>query len=629
MTDQPRPDAVVTHRSIVALVVFQVGIWAWVTARGYFYLDDFELGARAAQASGPGTAYLLEPHRGVVTPGARLVAWTLTHAAPLSWSAIAAVLIVGQVTVTLLAWRLLRLLFDESWTVLPALAVMVLSPIGLPGALWWSTGLLQLPQHAALLGAFILAVRSMKDGSWWLAHMSATVVGLGCLFSPRTLLATPLILAFSLTHLSDGSFRERVALAFRSRRPLWGAHGVVVLLGLAAWGALAPGSGRAIPSLRAVLDVAQEAVLRGALPGLSGGPWSWTQVGYAAAIANPGPVPTAMAFVIAATVVVLSISWWRGAAAAWVVVAGYVGASVLWAAAGPDAGFGAWVGVDYRTEGDLALVAGLGLAFATGRVSSVEVGHLPGALSTRLAGRAALRRSVIAPLRAAGALPARPGALAAATALGATGLFSASALFSSMTYARTWDANPARAIVERTTSDIAGLPPNARVIDAQVPYEVATPLIQPYTTTFAVFAPVLGDDRELKPGVSATLAVLPDEQGWLRRVVVTGAAARPGPDAGCGWRVANSAREVPFESTPTPQDPIVRLGVLAGEPTTIEVTANGRSSRLDIPGGFSSVYTAASGRLSTVSARVISDGLTICVSDAQAGTAQPLPESRP
>ncbi len=629
MTESSGDRGALVRRSALGIVAFQVVIWAWVTARGYFYLDDFELGARAAQASAPGTAYLLEPHRGVVTPGARLAAWTLAHGAPLSWPAIAAVLIAGQVIVTLLAWRLLRLLFDDSWAILPALAVIVLSPIGLPGALWWSTGLLQLPQHAALLGAFILAVWSMKDGAWWLAPMSAMVIGLGCLFSPRTLLATPLVLAFSVTHLSDGPFRARGALAFRSRRLLWGSHGVVVLLALIAWIAMAPESGRTIPSVRAVLDVAQAAVLRGVLPGLSGGPWSWTQVGYAAAIANPGPVPTALAFMTAATVVVLSISWWRGAAAAWIVVAVYVGASVLWAAAGPDAGFGALVGVDYRTEGDLALVAGLGLAFATGRVSAVEAGHLPGALTARPAGRAALGRTLLGPLRAAGVLPARPGALAAAAALGAAGLIAASAMVSSLTYAATWDVNPARAIVERTKSDIAGLPPDARVINAQVPYEVATPLIQPYTTTFAVFAPVLSDDRELRPGSSTTLAVLPDEHGWLRRVDVAGAAAEQGPDGGCGWRVATSARQVPFESTATPRDPIVRLGVLAGEPTTIEVTANGRSSRLEIPGGFSSVYTAVSGRLSNVSTRVISDGLTICVSDAQAGTARPLPESRP
>ncbi len=625
-----RPSAgreVLVRRAGVSVVLAQVALWAWLTVRGYFYLDDFELAGRAADASRPSADYLLAPHRGVVTPGARLVAWALTEVAPLSWAATAAALVAGQALVGLLALHVLRSLVGDVLALLPALVVAVLSPVGLPGALWWSTGLLQLPQHLALLGSLALALRWLRDGRATAAVGSALAVGAGALFSPRALLAAPFVLAVSATHLCDGTARARLATLLR-RWPLWGAHLVVVTLAVLAWWRWGGARLVAVPSPRSVVEIGAEGLFHAVLPGLVGGPWSWLPTGYAGAVAAPGPVGVLAGLALTAVVVALTVAWWRGAAAAWWVVAGYLVASVAWVAAGPDSAFGALVGDDYRTQGDLGLVAGIGLALATAPVVAGVRGRVPRSLLPRPEGRAALRRTVLEPSRAAGALPRRPGATGALAAVAGAGLLASSALASTITYAPSWVGNPAGAVVRTTLADLRSLPPDARVLDATVPDQVATPLIRPWNTTFTVLGPVLDARAELRPGTAAPLAVMADRQGRLRRVAVLGAVAAAGPDPGCGWRVGTTARRIPFRGA-SGSAPVIRLGVLAPRATTLELVAGGRTASVALPAGLGSAFTVTEGPVHEVTVRTVPDGTEVCVGDGQAGSAEPLPGTEP
>jgi hypothetical protein len=628
VTPSPAPRPVLVRRGAIAIVVAQVLLWGWLTARGYFYLDDFELSGRAADAPGPSLTYLAEPHRGVLTPGARLAAWVLTHSVPLSWSAVAVTLVLGQLLVSLLALHLLRTLVGDVVMVLPALTVMVLSPIALPGALWWSTALLQLPQHLTTLGSLALAVRALRVGSARLAVASAVVVGAGALFSPRALLAAPLVLALTVAPLSEGPARARLATA-RRRWPLWTAHVAVVVLVVVAWSSWGAQTLLGLPTLRAVVEIGSEGLLNGTLPGLVGGPWTWLPTGYAGAVAAPGPVGVLAALAAVVAVVGLSVVWWRGAAEVWFIVAGYLAASVVWVAAGPDAVFGALVGDDYRTQGDLALVAGLGLALATSPVVVAVAGRVPRSLRPRPEGRAAVRRAVLVPLRAAGALPRRPGATGPVAAVTASVALGASAVVSTLAYAPTWTGNPARDVVRTTLSDLEALPDGARVVDSTVPYEVATPLIAPYNTTFHVFGPVLGAEAELRPGTATSLAVMPDPEGRLRQVAVAGATARSGPEPWCGWRVGNAARRIPFTGDSGEDALTVRLGVFAARPTALEVVVEGRTVTVDVPAGLGSVFTAAQSPVRDVTVRTVPEDTEVCIGDAQVGGAQLLPRTQP
>lgn len=622
MTRVPVLGPVIVRRGAIVIVVAQVLLWGWLTVRGYFYLDDFELSGRAADAATPTGAYLLEPHRGVVTPGARLAAWVLTHTVPLSWPVTAALLVLGQLLVSLVALHLLRSLIGDVPALWPALAVMVLSPVALPGALWWSTGLLQLPQHLALVGAVSLAVRALRDRAMWFGVASALTVAAGALFSPRALLAAPLVLALTVTHLSDGPPRDRLAAA-RRRWPLWAAHTGVLAAGVAWW--WGGGARPQLPSFPAVVDIGSEGLLHGVLPGLVGGPWTWQPVGYAGALAEPGPIGVVVAVAVTGAVVGLTVAWWRGAAAAWWVVAGYVAASTVWVAGSPDAVFGALVGHDYRTQGDLALVAGLGLALATAPVVVAVDGRVPRSLRPRPDARAALRRAVIVPLRAAGALPRRSGLTGPLGSVAATALLVTSALVSTAAYAPTWVGNPARDILRTTLADVEALPEGARVADAVVPEQLATPLIAPYNTTFHVVGPVLGPDGELTPGTGASLVVMPDPDGRLRRVSVAGATAPVGPEFGCGWRVGNAARRIPFSGDAGEGPITVRLGVYATQPTVLEMVVEDRAVPVDVPAGLGSAFTAAESAVRDVTVRTLPPGTEVCIGDAQAGTAQPLP----
>jgi len=627
VTGSPATRSALVRRASLGIVLVQVLLWGWLTVRGYFYLDDFELTGRAADAATPSTAYLLEPHRGVVTPGARLAAWAFTHAVPLSWSAVAVALVLGQLLVSLLALHVLRTLVGDVVAMLPALAVMVLSPIALPGALWWSTALLQLPQHLAILGSLALAVQALRDRSSWLAIASALAVGAGALFSPRTLLATPLVLALTLVSLSDGPVRARLAAVGRGW-PLWTAHAAVVATAVVAGLSRGTGAGLQPPSLRTVVEIGSEGVLDGALPGLVGGPWTWLPVGYAGAVAAPSPVGVLAALAVAVAVVGLSVVWWRGAAAVWWVVAGYLAASIVWLAASPDAVFGGLVGHDYRVQGDLALVAGLGLALATTPVVVAVGGRVPRSLRPRHEGRSAVRRAVLVPLRAAGALPRREGATGPAAAALATVMLAASAVASTLAYAPTWTGNPARAVVQTTLAQLETLPDGARVVDATVPYEVATPLIAPYNTTFHVFGPVLGPEGELRPGTAASFVVMADPDGRLRRVSVAGSTARTGPEFGCGWRVGSTARRIPFAGDPGDGPFTVRLGVYAAEPTTLEMVLDGHAVTVDLPAGLGSAFAAVESTVRDVTVRSLTPGTEVCIGDGQVGTPQLLPRTQ-
>jgi hypothetical protein len=617
---------VLVRRAALGIILVQVLLWGWLTVRGYFYLDDFELSGRAGDADSLSTAYLLEPHRGVVTPGARLAAWVVAHAVPLSWSAVAVALVLGQLFVSLLALHVLRTLVGDVVALLPALVVMVLSPIALPGALWWSTALLQLPQHLAVLGSLALAVRALRDASTRLAVASALAVAAGALFSPRTLLATPLVLALTVVCLSDGPPGARLS-AVRARWPLWTAHAVVLGTAAVAWSAW--GMPSRVPSLRAVVDIGSEGLLHGTLPGLVGGPWTWLPVGYAGAVASPGPVGLLLALAVVVAVVGLSVAWWRGAAAVWWVVAGYLAVSIVWVAAGPDAVFGALVGHDYRTQGDLALVAGLGLALATAPVVVAVGGRVPSSLRPRPGGRAAVRRTLLVPLRAAGALPSRAGATGPAAGVAATVALVASATASTLTYGPAWTGNPARDIVGTTLTDLETLPDGARLVDSTVPYEVATPLVAPYNTTFHVYGAVLGPDGELRPGTGASVVVMPDHDGRLRRVAVAGATARPGPEFGCGWRVGNTARRIPFTGDPGEGPLTVRLGVYAAQPTVLEMVLGGGTVDVEVPAGLGSAFTAIDTAVDAVTVRTLPDDTEVCIGDGQIGAAQTLSRSQP
>jgi hypothetical protein len=120
-----------------------------------------------------------------------------------------------------------------------------------------------------------------------------------------------------------------------------------------------------------------------------------------------------------------------------------------------------------------------------------------------------------------------------------------------------------------------------------------------------------------------------DPEGRLRRVAVVGAVARTGTDPGCGWRIDNSGRRIPFTGDQAEEGTVVRLGFAAAQPTTLEVVVDGRPASIDVPAGLGSLYTAADGPVHDVTLRTLPQGTEVCVADGQAGTAEPLPGTQP
>ena len=67
--------------------------------------------------------------------------WLLAHLAPWNWGATAVLLILGELVVAVLVWRLLTELFGRRLLVLVPFALYCLSPLAAPSFTWLAAAL--------------------------------------------------------------------------------------------------------------------------------------------------------------------------------------------------------------------------------------------------------------------------------------------------------------------------------------------------------------------------------------------------------------------------------------------------------------------------------------------------------
>jgi hypothetical protein len=610
--------------SIVALAAI---LRAFTCVRGYFYIDDFAFMGRAMEHALVDPAFLLETYNSHVMPGAFVWVWLTTHAFPLAWLPVAVGLVALQVAIGVMAWKLLSLTFGQRALALVPLALISISPISLPGMLWWAAALNQLPQQIAMLGMLLSLIRYLQTGSRRSALAGPLWLAGGLLFSEKTLLGLLVVVGFALW-ITTGSRGVRHVLAVPRRlAPLALGYAAVVLPFVALYVSFVPSPVResSMPG-HDVVSLAYSSIFRATIPGLIGGPFQWMPVGFAGGLADPNPFVVVLATIIVVGVIGLTCALFAGAWRAWTIFGVYLLANLVLLAVSRATVIGPVIGLEYRYQTEMALVFGIAMAFAM-LPTSGKWRHPVTAVSERQSAVDAARRAVVDPLVAARALPAR--AMGTTLAMVAVPLLFAGSIWTQVNYDPWWVNNPAKAWVRTATVQLSSAPADTVLAPTYAPEWVAWGFIAPYNETQRVLSPAIHADRRLQPYVPAERLVAPDDTGQLRLAAVAGTSARPGSTPGCGWSLGPQQVEVPLRAPTADRQPVIRIGYQSDAATTLPVTLGETTVDLALKPGTGSFYVSMTSNIDHLTFGPSTTPATICTDDITAGAVVILPGTTP
>jgi hypothetical protein len=607
------------------LLALQAGLRAWVGYRGFFFLDDFAFTGRAAQHSLSDLhGYLLLPYNSHLMPGAFVEVWVLTALWPLNFAAVVTLNLVLQALVGFAFYRLLRELFGARPAILVPFAVFLFTPITLPAFLWWAAALNQLPQQLAMITALWCHTRYLRTGRVRVGVLGAVATMGGLLFSEKTILTVPLVAGFTLLWFADGSLPRRVLTAWRAHWRVWLAY-LAVSLPYAAYYLLeVPSPGRPPASGNDIVQLFGSSFGHALDPGLLGGPWSWRQIGFAGALADPGKLSTYVAGVTVVGFVAASIAWHRRAVYGWLMALGYTVLTLALLAVSRATFIGPFIGNEYRYVTDVAVVAVLGATLAVLRPVGTWITP-PLLLEQRSWPNRFTGTQVIRDVR--DVLPrVRPAVLVAV----AVAAFVASAATSTVRYDRYWSINPARPYVATLRSSLALAPRGVVVYDQEVPAEVAWALLNPYNLLSNLVGPLPDGPRFLKLGQSAASLAITDSKGHLRRTAIVGMAAIPGPVRnGCGWLLGSEPVQIPLVQRTFSWTWVLRMTYIASADTTATMHAGATTATVSLSRGLHEIYVEVAGAIDTVDFSPLSGDATVCTSDLSIGRPEPLDGTAP
>jgi hypothetical protein len=617
-----RPGAMATAAGVILLV--QLVVRAWSGYRGFFYIDDFAFTGRAARY-GFSAKLLFTDYNSHVMPGSFIWVWATTTLWPLLFGAVMTVALLLQLLLGVVVYRLLVQLFGHRLGVLVVFAVFVLTPITLPAFLWWAAALNQLPQQLAMATALLWHVRYLRTGRvrWGIA--GGVAIGLGLLFSEKTLLAVPLIVAFTVFYAAPGRWLSRLKAAWRDHWAVWLCYLVLTVPYAVYYVVAVPAPAHRQSTGGDVATVAGSALSHALAPGLLGGPWTWHPIGFAGAVAGPGRIATWISCIAGVVLIVGTIVWWRRAAFAWVLVFGYIALDVALVASSRATIVGPSVGDEYRYFTDVGMVAALGLGLAVMPITGTFARGSVQPLEARESVRAATRRALADQFGWSGARTAGRAVVVVALVLG----YIASSTVSLVRYDRFWHPNPARPYLTTARAELETAPSSLVLFDDTVPQEVAWGLLYPYNRYSLFFAPLENAPKTLKPGESSDQLAVFDQTGHLRLVGILGVHGVPGPRPQCGWRVGARPVTVDLQG-PTGAGPdVLRIGYIANGDGVLEVSAGATEQEVPMHRGLHAVFLLVHGATDIVTLRVKSGGSALCTDEVAVGLPVGVPGSRP
>ena len=593
-------DPVRTGLLLVLLITLSVRFS--IIKDSFFNTDDYVLTTKAVENLGWG--YLTEIGTGHFSPFALAVMWLLAHVAPWNWGATALLLILGELVVAVLVWRLLTELFGRRLLVLAPFALYCLSPLTAPAFTWLAAALAALPLMAALAGALRHHARYLRLGRRRDVAMATLWVLFGMASFEKILIYFPFVVVLTLALSPETIIRPRPLMELVRRTWLvWISYlATVVAYVILYLTRSGPSDGTALmtlPSAGQFWDFVNISILRTFVPGAFGGPWTWATD----ALVNSPRAFEWTSWILAVGVVVGTLMLRHRIGRAWASLGVYLLSSLVIIAVG-RLQYGVWTALAtrYLTDAVLPLTVVLGMCLMPLRGERHAWLPLAHSISTRL-----------------------PRTVRVGTGSAASLIVVALAFHSLSGFATLATANPYRAFVLNAQESLAKLPTSAQVYDQPLPVNVVGPLFAEYNLTSRFLAPVATAKRrhEMYTLKSYTNPYYLAEDGHFVRMTVAGMKS-PAPLPGlCGWTAQAGQIAVPLTESAYMWTWTVRMGYLADRDTQATIVLGQDRHRVQLHEGLGEVYLPMVGGGNEVRVEELDPESNVCVGDVQVGSPAP------
>jgi len=584
---------------LLLVLMITLGIRFSIIKDAFFNTDDYVLTTKAVENLGWG--YLTVIGTGHFAPFALAVMWLLAHVAPWNWGATAFLLILAELMVAVLVWRLLTELFGRRLLVLAPFALYCLSPLTAPAFTWLASALAALPLIAALAGALRHHARYLRLGRRRDVAYATLWVLFGMASFEKILIYFPFVIVMTLALSPDSVLRPRPVLALLRRTWLiWISYlttavGFVILYLVRS----SPRDGAALigaPSAGQFWDFANISILRTFVPAVFGGPWAW---------ASQGLVDSPRAFewicwILALGVIGATLMLRNRIGRAWASLGVYLLGSLVIIGVGRLPYYASWIALATRYLSDVILPLTVVIGMCLMPLRGEKDAWLP--LAHSLSRR--LPRPVGVGVGSAAAL-----------------MVVAVALHSLNGFATVATANPYRTFALTAQQSLTKLPASAQVYDQPLPVDVVGPLFGQYNLVSRFLAPVATAKRrhEMYTLKSYTNPYYLTSDGHFVPMTVAGMRS-PAPLPGlCGWTPQAGQIAVPLTDPVFAWTWSVRVGYLADRDTQATIVLGNDRQTVQLNQGLGEVYLPMSGGGSEVLLEGLTPGANVCVGDIEVG----------
>ena len=579
----------------VALIAVQLVIRGVLAFRGYFYWDDLILVGRAGTHGLLSPSYLFDDHDGHVMPAAFLVAGAITRLAPLNWIGPAISLVVLQLLASLALLRSLHVIVGWRPVLLVPLTFALFTPLGVPGFAWWAAALNSLPMLAALAWVCADAIMLVRTHNQRYAVTGVLVYLGGLLFFEKA--AVIPFVAFAIAALLCHIQGDRAALTtvWRAGFRLWALSLALTVTWVAVY-LVVVNQRRWSSDLLMTWDLLRRSVTHGIVPGLVGGPWAWARWAPASPWAIPPVSVRVLGWLALVAVLVLSLVRKQRVVPVWLTALGYVVACQVPIYLMRSSRYTALeLAQTLRYFPDLVVV--LALLAAVGFSA-------PNRLSSHWLD-ASTSRTVIA------------------TAVAAS--FVASSGYSTATFLKSWQDNPAQPYLENARRGLAAAhaASSTPLLDQEVDPLVLGRVAWPDNLASHLFA--LLPDRPEFASATTQLRTL-DTKGRLVDAQVTWVRAIvPGPVPQCGYFVQpDKPVRLALDGPLLPTDWTAEINYLANSDGSLTMAlSEGPTARVPVHPGLNRVFVRLPGAGNDITVRANTAALAVCIAAGPVGYVLP------
>ena len=584
-----------------ALVAGQLWLKGGVLSHGFFIHDDYVYIARAAHhALDPG--YVFQNHHGKFMPFGFVVTWVLARVRPYDWTAVMTVLLVLQGGASLALLRALRVMFGSRWLVLVPFGLYAVTPMTMPALGWYAAGLNSLPLQVALAMAVAAHVRyTRRERTTYLVQTVVWVVA-GMAAGPKAAVIVPLLFALTSAYTFTGTWADAARAAWNRYARLWWwlLRTLAALIVIYALSWIGGGTDNDLSGMDADDVIGFTGRLIGQTFALYfvGGPWKWVASGENYATPHPSDGQVALALLVLAVLVWVSVRYRRVAYRAWVILLGYLlVADVAPVVFGRVPKMGALLGVESRYVADAAPVLAICLTLA-------------------FVGLAGEKEPYVRAAPAGALLPGVAGLAAGAVAIASVWSLDAYRDRLGGTHGRTFLANARHDLAH---ADLR------RVFPSFVPKQMMDPSFGADRLTTRVLAPLLSTARldELRHPRPTGEPLVFGASGHLRRGAVFGTTGTPPPHGRGCWKLDAVPRQITLARTLRTADYVVAVGYLANKDARIEVRLGSARTRFPVKPKYGRVtFAVHGGGTALVTSKLTRPG-RVCVTDVAVGYAVP------